>query len=79
MYVVGGKYTKSLNNCRAVQKFDIIKSEWVNMPDMNQARLGPGLFISNDGTELYAFGGQARTIEKIDLTNEDATWEELDV
>lgn len=69
MYVVGGKYTKSLNNCRAVQKFDIIKSEWVNMPDMKQARLGPGLFISNDGTELYAFGGQARTVEKIDLTN----------
>jgi len=39
------------------------------MPDMKQARLGPGLFISNDGTELYAFGGQARTVEKIDLTN----------
>ena len=38
VYVVGGKDGNTLENSAVVQKFDIIKQEWLTLPSMNNTR-----------------------------------------
>ena len=35
------------------------------MPNMNEQRIGPGCFLSQDEQFLYALGGECNSLERI--------------
>ena len=48
------------------------------MPHMNRPRRGCGNFKTYDKKWLYVFGGATDTIERLDLNDESAIWENVD-
>lgn len=79
IYVVGGQDTLWYENLNTVQKFDVHQEKWENAPNLNHKRFAPGLFMSKDNKHLYAFGGKTYSIEKLDLTKNDAKWTILNI
>ena len=63
------------------------------MPDMNEARCNPGVYISPDHSKMYVFQGfiepesknkydvtpLTETVEVLDLTQKDAKWQYISI
>ena len=71
VYVIGGKDTILSDNLKACKRFDVNQLKWVDMPEMNVARFGPGVFESTGGKAIYAFGGQDGSIERLVLRGDE--------
>lgn len=87
IYIAGGS-TGQNKSTNEVEAFDVSKRKWSKLPVLNQPRFSASL-ISCENEDLYCFGGvdndpkdptkffTVKSIETLDLTDENAEWEVL--
>ena len=49
------------------------------MPDLVHPRFAPGVFISAEHKQMYAFGGQHDSIERLTIGSKTSVWQIVDV
>ena len=78
MYVIGGINAQNHQMMSICQKFDVRNLKWIEMPEMVHPRFAPGIFISTNNN-LYSFGGQHDSIEKLNLNKRTNIWKLVEV
>jgi len=76
IYVIGGH--RSQVDTQLCEKLDIIKNKWYPLPILNEAKNSASALIVNN-THCYVFGGEAGTINDVDLTYQSVSIEVLEL